>query len=108
MLSAKDFAARVKATPTSRMLPGIELLLVIGEKTFRAFATNADQVKAFIKGYISSGYTGGVTPFVFGGLEPTGSTVIAGKKHVYPLESDYKTLLATHDASKSASAGGTP
>jgi hypothetical protein len=102
IVNAKDFAAKVKANATARKFPGIELLLVIAEKSFKAYATNADQGKAFIKQFVSSGYTGGVTPFVFGGLEPTGSTVIAGKKHVFPLESDYKTLLTMYDVSKSA------
>ena len=108
IINAKDFAGKVKANPTARKFPGIELLLLIAEKSFKAYATSADQGKAFIKQFVSSGYTGGVTPFVFGGLEPTGSTVIAGKKHVFPLESDYKTLLSMYDVSKSASAGGTP
>lgn len=105
ILSARDFAARVRATPHARKFAGIDLLLVIGEKSFRAFATNAEQAKAFVKKFVSSGYTGGVSPFVFGGLEPAGSTVIANKKHVYPLEAEYKSLLAVHDATQAASAG---
>jgi hypothetical protein len=97
VVTAKEFAGKVKTTANARKFGNIELLLIIGEKSFRAFATHADHGKAFVKAYVSSGYTGGVSPFVFGGLEPTGKSLIAGKKHVFPLETDYKGLLTTYD-----------
>jgi hypothetical protein len=98
VLGAREFAAKVRGTANTRKFAGIELLLIIGEKSFRAFATHADHAKAFIKAYISASYTGTVSPFVFGGLEPAGQSVIAGKKHVFPLDAEYKGLLTTYDS----------
>jgi hypothetical protein len=108
IISDADFARRVRAT-TARKFTNIKILLIPGEHVFEAYATADSEVKTFLKTFISASYTGSITPFVMGGLEPSGKAVIAGKKHVFPLESDYLGLLAMYDAAKSASAtGGLP
>lgn len=104
ILNTKQFAAKVKATPGARKFTGI--LLIILEKTFEAYATSKEDGKAFIKSYVLSNYTGDVSPFVFGGLEPAGKAVIAGKKHVFPLETEYSDLFMVYDAAQAA--GATP
>jgi hypothetical protein len=108
ILSSADFAKKSKAS-TARTFSNARVLLVIGENTFNAYATADSEVLTFIKNYILSGYSGTSAPFVIGGLEPAGKAVIAGKKHVFPLEKDYLGLLAMYDAAPAAAAsGGTP
>lgn len=101
MLSDKDFEKKAK-TLGARRFPDARFLLVAGESLFRVFATADDEVRKFITKYEMASYTGSIKPFVMGGLEPTGSSVIAGKKHVFPLESDYLKLLAMFDGSTPA------
>jgi hypothetical protein len=103
LADAKKYAAQLKGLGKIRMFPGIDLGMQIHEKTFRAITTDPDQAKAFIKQFISSGYAGGVAPFVIGGLEPTGANLkIVGKPQVFPLESEYKTLLESLDLTAAA------
>jgi hypothetical protein len=97
ILKASELAARMKKT-TARTFSGIDMLMIITESTFQAFATDEDQGKAFIKSFISSGHTGGVKPFIIGALEPAGVNVmVPGKWQVYPLETEYKKLLELFD-----------
>jgi len=100
---AKKYAQQLKGLGKIRMFSGIELGMQIHEKTFRAITTDPDQAKAFVKQFISSGYAGGVAPFVIGGLEPSGANLkIVGKPQVFPLESEYKTLLESVDMTVAA------
>jgi hypothetical protein len=107
IINDKDFAAKSKSS-TARKFPDCKVLFEIGDTTFTAFATSDSEIKTFIKNYIHSGYAGTITPFRMGGLEPAGKAVIAGKKHVFPLEKDYLTLLGSFDAAAAATASGTP
>jgi hypothetical protein len=104
MISDAEFARKLKAT-TARKFPNIKILLIPGESVFEAYATSDSEVKTFLKTFILASYTGSIMPFVMGGLEPTGKAVIAGKKHVFPLESDYLGLLTMYDAAQAAAAG---
>jgi hypothetical protein len=70
----------------------------IGPNRFRVVALGEIWMRVFINKHISPGYTGSLRPFVIGGLEPAGQAVIAGKAHVFPLELEYKSLLALFDA----------
>jgi hypothetical protein len=103
IIKDSDFAQKSRVS-TARKFTDAKILFVIGETTFQAFATAESEVKTFIKNYVSAGYAGTIAPFVIGGLEPTGKAVIAGKKHVFPLESEYLTLLGSYDAAQAASA----
>jgi len=108
IISDSEFAQKSRAA-NARKFPNIKVLLLVTETSFQAFATSEAEVRTFIKTFISSGYTGGIAPFVMGGLEPVGRMIIPGKKHVFPLESDYLSLLGSYDASQAAAAsGGTP
>jgi len=108
-LSARDFAAKVKAQVDARKFSGINILMILTEHTMQAFAMDPDaDGKAFVKAFIDANFTGGVSPFIIGGLEPTGSTLIPGKKHIFPLESEYNGLLAVFDAAKAAAPSTTP
>jgi hypothetical protein len=104
LVSDSEFAQKAKSA-NARKFTNAKVLLVVGENTFQAFATSEAEVRTFIKSFISAGYSGGVKPFVIGGLEPAGKAIITGKKHVFPLEKDYLSLLGFHDASQSAAAG---
>jgi hypothetical protein len=52
---------------------------------------------AFIKHNVLSTFVGATAPFIVGGLEPAGQAKIAGKPQVFPLEREYKSLLAVLD-----------
>jgi hypothetical protein len=93
ILDEKKLAAKVKASPSARTFSGTKLALIVSPHGFRAFAPSEDDAKSFIKGYIRAGYKGPVRPFVTGGLQPVGKTVVPGKKYVFPLEKEYKSLL---------------
>lgn len=95
ILSPAKLAAKLKAAPDVRTFQGTKLVLIIHPRGFRAFAPAKGEGKAFIKNYIRSGYAGNEAPFVTGGLHPVGKTVVPGKKYVFPLEKEYKGLLAT-------------
>ncbi|MCC6535947.1 MAG: hypothetical protein IT162_00250 [Bryobacterales bacterium] len=101
ILSDKDFEKK-KKTLGARQFPDARFLLMAGEHLFQAFATADDEVRKFITKYVLASYKGSITPFIMGGLEPTGKSVIAGKKHVFPLDSDYLGLLAMFDGSTPA------
>jgi hypothetical protein len=108
IISDSEFAKKAK-TADARKFPNVKILFTITETNFQAFATSDAEVQTFIKTFISSGYTGAIKPFVMGGLEPVGKAIIPGKKHVFPLESEYLSLLGSYDAPQSAAAsGGTP
>jgi hypothetical protein len=96
IVSPSRFDAEARRSPHGRTFGSIKLLLIMGDKTFRAVATHADHVKAFTKAYVSANFSGGVMPFVSGGLEPAGKSVIRGKRYVFPLESEYLGLLARY------------
>ena len=76
----------------------VKILFLITETTFQAFATSEAEVRTFIETFVSSGYTGAIKPFVMGGLEPVGKAIIPGKKHIFPLESEYLSLLGSYCA----------
>jgi hypothetical protein len=77
-----------------RFFQGISIGLKIGENTLQVVATDESQAKTFIQKFISPGFSGSVEPFVIGGLEPVGKSVLPVKTYVFPLEADYKKLLA--------------
>lgn len=104
---AKKFSAAKKKLG-GRTFPGISLAMQILQNTFRVIATDAGQLKAFITTYISSNFSGSTTPFVIGGLEPSGKAVLPAKAHVFPLETEYMSLLEEYDAGAVAGAGATP
>ena len=79
-----------------RSFPGLAIAMQINPHTLRVVATDDSQAKGFITSFISSGYTGNVSPFSIGGLEPAATAVIAGKAHVFPLEAEYNKLLTLH------------
>lgn len=105
IITDSEFAQKSKAA-NARKFPNTKILFLITETNFQAFATSESEVRAFIKTFVSSGYTGAIKPFVMGGLEPVGKAIIPGKKHVFPLESEYLSLLGTYDAPQSAAASG--
>jgi hypothetical protein len=105
LVSDSEFAQRAKSA-NARKFDNAKVLLIVGESTFQAFATSESEVRTFLKSYISASYSGTIKPFVIGGLEPAGTSLIAGKKHVFPLEGDYLSLLGSHDSSQPAAAGG--
>ena len=105
IINDAQFAQKVKAA-NARTFPGVKILFLITETTFQAFATSDAEVQTFIKTFVSSGYTGAIKPFVMGGLEPVGKAIIPGKKHVFPLETEYLSLLGSYDAPQSAAASG--
>jgi hypothetical protein len=108
IISDAEFAKKAKSG-TARVFPNCKVLFFTTETTFQAFATSENEVRAFIKSFVSSGYTGAIKPFVMGGLEPVGKAIIPGKKHVFPLESEYLSLLGSYAAPQaSAAAGGAP
>lgn len=109
MISDSEFAKKAK-TANARKFANAKVLLIMTETSLQAFATSEAEVRTFITSFISSGYKGSIAPFVIGGLEPVGKLIIPGKKHVFPLESDYLNLLGSHDTSTTsgAAAGGTP
>lgn len=103
IVNDKEFAQKSKVS-TARKFTDAKVLFVIGDTTFQAFATADSEVRTFIKNYVSGSYSGAIAPFAMGGLEPAGKAVIAGKKHVFPLESEYLTLLGSYDAAAAAAA----
>jgi hypothetical protein len=105
ILTDAEFAKKAKAG-NARTFPNIKVLFLTTETTFQAFATSEAEVRTFIKTFVSSGYTGAIKPFVMGGLEPVGKAIIPGKKHVFPLESEYLSLLDSFDAPQAAAASG--
>lgn len=108
IITDTEFAQKAKAA-NARKFPNIKILFLITETSFQAFATSENEVRNFIKTFVSSGYTGAIKPFVMGGLEPVGQAIIPGKKHVFPLEGEYLSLLGTYDAPQAAAAtGGKP
>ena len=98
IVSPSKFDDAVKRSPQGRTFGTIRLLLIMGDKTFRAVAMHNDHIKAFIKAYVSATYAGNVVPFVSGGFEPEGKNKIARKRYVFPLESEYLGMLAQYDA----------
>jgi len=109
IISDVDFAKKAKVG-NARVFSNVRLLMIITESTFQAFATSEAEVKTFITTFVKSGYTGKIAPFIIGGLEPAGKFVVPNKKHVFPLEGDYLTLLGSYDKPQAAAAGagGTP
>lgn len=101
ILSGAKFEQKAK-TRGERRFPDARFLLMADEHLFQAFATADDEVRKFITKYVLASYQGSIMPFIMGGLEPTGQAIIAGKKHVFPLDSDYLGLLAMFDGSKPA------
>jgi hypothetical protein len=81
-----------------RSFAGIGIAMQIGQHSFRVVPTDKNQAQTFIQNFISFAFSGSVNPFVIGGLEPAGKAVIAGKAHVFPLESDYRNLLSMFPA----------
>ena len=58
--------------------------------------TRGDPVgKKFIRSFIKKGYEGPDEPFITGGVQPVGDTVVANKRYIFPLEKEYKDLLTT-------------
>lgn len=98
IISPLKFDELARRTPQGRKFGTIKLLMIMGDKSFRAIAAHDDHIKAFIKAFIRADFPGGVRPFVSGGLEPSGKSVISGKRYVFPLESEYMGLLAKFDA----------
>jgi hypothetical protein len=96
-VSPSKFDDAVKKAPQGRTFGSIRLLMIMGDKTFRAVATHNDHIKAFIKAYISANYNGGVMPFVSGGFEPEGKNKIPNRRYVFPLESEYLGMLAQYE-----------
>jgi hypothetical protein len=105
IVTDSEFAQKSKAA-NARKFPNLKVLFLITETTFQAFATSEAEVRTFIKTFVSSGYTGAIKPFLMGGLEPVGKAIIPGKKHVFPLETEYLSLLGTYDAPQSSAASG--
>jgi len=96
IVSTSKFDDAVKRAPHGRTFGSIKLLLIMGDKTFRAVATHDDHIKAFIKAYVSANYAGGVMPFVSGGVEPEGANRIPNRRYVFPLEKEYLGMLARY------------
>jgi hypothetical protein len=98
IMSPSKFDDAVRRAPQGRTFGSIKLLLIMGDKTFRAVATHEDHIKAFIKAYVSATYAGSVMPFVSGGFEPEGKNKIPNRRYVFPLEKEYLGMLAQYDA----------
>ena len=96
IVSPSKFDDAVKRAPHGRTFGAIKLLLIMGDKKFRAVATHDDHIKAFIKAYVSANYAGGVMPFVSGGVEPEGENKIPNRRYVFPLEKEYLGMLARY------------
>jgi hypothetical protein len=79
-----------------RTFPKISMGLLVFPRAFKVIAKNDDALKAFVQGYIREKYSGSVSPFVVGGINSVGTKVT---KYIFPLESDYKTLLVQFDVS---------
>ena len=94
----KRLAALQKRLGT-RTFPGVRMVLSIMPKTFRVVAADQNQARLFVQKLILPGFSGSVTPFVIGGLEPARTSKVPGKAHVFPQESEYNKLLALLDTS---------
>lgn len=86
-----------------RALPKVAVGVLMLPRAFRIMARDQDAIKAFIQNYIRLKYSGSISPLIVGGLNSVGSTVT---KYVFPLEPDYKGLLAKFDAGAAASSAG--
>jgi hypothetical protein len=85
----------VKSNPTARMVAGINVVVIESVHGFQVLALSKEEGKKFIKTLIKTKFDGPDEPFVTGGVEPVGTTKVAGKRYVFPLEKEYKDLLTT-------------
>jgi hypothetical protein len=71
-----------------------KITFFINPTTFTVIAVDESAVKDFISKNISGTFSGAVKPFVIGGLEPSSpATSVPGKPQIFPLETEYKSLL---------------
>lgn len=74
--------------------------LEIGESNFRVIAIYDRHSRHFIDLNICPNYNGPLRPFIIGGFETTLTTASIDKRFVFPLETEYKTLIASASASQ--------
>ena len=102
----KFYADETKLAAALKQLGGRKFGKTLGimmlPHAFRILAKDQDAVKAFVKKYISSNYGGDISPLVVGGLNTVGAKTT---NYIFPLESDYKTLIDKFDAATGAAAG---
>jgi hypothetical protein len=79
-----------------RTFPKIAMGLLVFPRAFKVVAKDDEALEAFVQGYIREKYSGSVSPLVVGGINSVGTKVT---KYIFPLESDYKTLLVQFDVS---------
>jgi hypothetical protein len=96
----RKIAATLKKM-NGRIFPKISVGLLISPRAFQVVAKDDDAVKAFVQGFIRAKFSGSFTPLVVGGLNSVGSGVT---NYVFPLESDYKSLIAKFDMAAAAAA----
>lgn len=74
---------------------GASLGMLMLPHGIKVLAKDQDALKAFVVKFISAGFKGSIVPFVVGGLDSIGTTTT---KYVFPLETEYKSLIDRFDA----------
>jgi len=82
-----------------RSFPKISVGILVFPRAFKVVAKDDAALKAFVQGFIRSKFAGSLSPLLVGGVNSVGSKVTT---YVFPLEPDYKTLLAKFDSAAKA------